>query len=248
VLRNWPLSSLVVTSPRLTLRWPTLADLDALADRGAEGVHDPSFMPFFSQWTDGEPATIAQRVLQRHWTALGAWTPQDWTLYLAVVHEGTVVGSQSIGARNFASTREVLVTAWLGRRFQGQGFGTEARAAMLELAFSGLGAQSALSVVRQGNRPSQGVSRRLGFENDGVQVNTVRGQRVLSDRFRLDRETWLERRAMPVRISGLELDGALPLFGLSEVVPMPALSGLKPPLASVLSGIHFDEEGDAVAH
>ncbi len=52
---------------------------------------------------------------------------------------------------------------------------------------------------------------------------------------------------MPVQVSGL--DGAPPLFGLSESLPMPpVLTGLKPPLATLLSGIQFDEEGDAVAH
>lgn len=51
---------------------------------------------------------------------------------------------------------------------------------------------------------------------------------------------------MPVQVSGL--DGAPPLFGLSESLPVPVLTGLKPPLATLLSGIQFDEEGDAVAH
>lgn len=249
MLRNWPLSSLEITTPHLTLRWPTLEDLDALADRGAEGVHDPSFMPFFSQWTDGDSATVAHRVLQRHWTALGAWSPQDWTLYLAVLHNGNVIGSQSIGARNFAATREVLVTAWFGRGFQGKGFGTESRAAMLEFAFRELRAESALSVIRQGNIPSRGVSLKLGFAPDGTQVNVVRGERVVSDRFRLDRATWQRQERPVVLISGHT--GALGLFGLSEngvaVPPAPAAVP-KPPLATVLSGIQFDEEGDAVTH
>src|SRR5215470_832903 len=102
MLTPWPVYALTVTTPRVELRWPTLADLDALARRGAEGVHDPAFMPFFSQWTDGPPDTVAHRVLQRLWTAMGTWTAEDWTLYLVVVCDGEVAGAQSLGGRNFA--------------------------------------------------------------------------------------------------------------------------------------------------
>lgn len=244
MMRNWPLSALRLTTPRLELRWPTIEDLDALGDRGAEGVHDADFMPFFSQWTDGDPQSVARRVLQRHWTALGAWTPEDWTLYLAVTQNGTVIGVQSIGARNFAQTREVLVTAWLGRRFQGQGLGTEARAAMLELAFAGLGADYVLSVVRRENAPSQGVSRKLGFAHDGVQINAVRGKQAVSDRLRLDRVAWERHRSTEVQIAGL--DDGLELFGLPTGSLTAARLGVAPPrvLAATLSGLQYDEEGD----
>src|SRR6201989_1170728 len=135
-MQNWPLSGITARTPLVELRWPTPQDLDALAAVGAEGVHTPGFMPFFSQWTDGDPATVARRVLQRHWNAMAGWRPEDWTLYLVVVHDGEGVGSQSLGARDFAVTREVLLTSWLGLRHQGRGLGGQARAAVLELAFA----------------------------------------------------------------------------------------------------------------
>lgn len=208
---NWPLSGITVRTPLVELRWPTPQDLDALAGLGAEGVHAPGFMPFFSQWTDGDAATVARRVLQRHWNAMANWRPEDWTLYLVVVHDGEVVGSQSLGARDFAVTREVLLTSWLGLRHQGLGLGGHARAAVLELAFSGLGAQDAFSVVRRGNAASQAVCRKFGFSHDGTQVNAVRGQRVISDRYRLGRDDWEAARRIPAEISGLE--PALAMFG-----------------------------------
>ncbi|MGW2640698.1 GNAT family N-acetyltransferase [Streptomyces sp. NPDC001348] len=240
-MNNWPLTGLRVTTPLVELRWPTPEDLDALADRAAEGVHAPGFMPFFSQWTDGDRSTVARRVLQRHWRAAAEWRPDDWTLYLAVLHDGEVVGSQSLGARDFAVNREVLLTSWLGLSHQGRGLGGHARAAVLDLAFTGLGAHDAFSVVRRGNANSQAVCRKFGFTPDGTQVNAVRGERAVSDRYRLDRAAWQAKRAVPVEITGL--DGALEMFGAARAADTPATTpgGGAPEtdLASLLSGVRY---------
>ncbi|MCX5280748.1 MULTISPECIES: GNAT family N-acetyltransferase [unclassified Streptomyces] len=243
-MHNWPLTGITVRTPLVELRHPTPQDLDALADLGAEGVHTPGFMPFFSQWTDGDPATVARRVLQRHWRAMADWTADDWTLYLVVVHEGEVVGSQSLGARDFAVTGEVLLTSWLGLRHQGLGLGGHARAASLELAFTGLGAQDAFSVVRRGNTASQAVCRKFGFTHDGTQINAVRGERAVSDRYRLTRADWAAARTVPAEIAGLE--PALDLFGAASTSrPVQAPSGsLSPALAATLSGVRYAPEPD----
>jgi hypothetical protein len=55
-----------------------------------------------------------------------------------VLSGGVVVGSQGIGGRDFAVLREVHTGSWLGLRYQGQGIGTQMRAAVLHLAFEGL--------------------------------------------------------------------------------------------------------------
>lgn len=216
-------------------------DIDELARVGSEGVHDPEYMPFFSAWTDGDSRTVAHRVVQRHWAAMGAWKPTEWTLYLVVVHDGQVVGSQSIGARNYAVTREATCTSWLGKPFQGKGIGTHARGAMLHLAFQGLGADYAMSVVRRENVLSQGVCKKFGFVPDGVQVNAVRGRQALSDRYRLDRATWSANRLPDVEMSGV--DAALPLFGLAaQAADDPA--GLVDPPPELLSGLQYVAESD----
>ncbi|MFI6784603.1 GNAT family N-acetyltransferase [Micromonospora sp. NPDC050276] len=242
MLKYWPVSSLRVRTPELELRWPTLEDLDALADRGVEGVHDPAYMPFFSQWTDGEPATVARRVLQRTWAALGAWSPEDWTLYLAVVHNGTVIGCQSVGARNFGITREVVLTSWSGRRFQGKGLGLQARAALLELCFAGLGAREAVVVVRQDNTASQAVCRKFGFVARGVQVNAVRGERVFSDRYHLDRGTWEQHRTITAEIVGIE--DSLEMFGAGDRPPVGASAVRHAVTAATMSGVQNLGEAD----
>ncbi|MFC4465238.1 GNAT family N-acetyltransferase [Streptomyces xiangluensis] len=247
MLRNWPISGLRIATPDVELRWPSMDDLDALADRAGEGVHDPAYMPFFSEWSDGDPEVVARRVLQRHWRALGSWRPEDWTLYLAVVHQDTVVGSQSIGAKDFARTQEVQLTSWLGYGFHGKGLGTHARAALLHLAFEGLGAEHAVVVVRQDNEPSQGVCRKFGFVRDGTQINAVRGQAVVSDRYRLDRQSWSAHLSPTVTISGLE--PGLALFGLEsgDVTAQAGSATLaeRPAVtAPALSGVRYYEEAD----
>ncbi|MET9919150.1 GNAT family N-acetyltransferase [Streptomyces sp. NPDC006435] len=243
---NWPLARIGVRTSRIELRWPTPEDLDALATRAVEGVHAPGFMPFFSQWTDGTPEEVARRVLQRHWHAMATWTPEDWTLYLVVVADGEVIGSQSLGARDFGVTREVLLTSWLALGRQGEGLGGHARAAALELAFTGLGAEQAFSVVRRGNDASQGVCAKFGFERDGSQINAVRGEQVVSDRFRLSRERWEAHRSIGAEVTGTA--AALPLFGATAPAAarnVTAVPGV--PVASVLSGVRYAEESDQSA-
>ena len=61
----WPLASLEVRTPSVTLRYVT-DDLGfALAELAAQGVHDPATMPFTRPWTD-VAAPELQRVLYPH--------------------------------------------------------------------------------------------------------------------------------------------------------------------------------------
>jgi RimJ/RimL family protein N-acetyltransferase len=241
-LRNWPLSAVSVSTDLVQLRWPTLEQLDDLAARGAEGVHDRGYMPFFSAWTDGDAETVSRRVLQRHWGALAAWRPEDWTLYLVVLHQGVVVGSQSIGARDFATNREVVLTSWLATAVQGRGFGTHARAALLALAFAGLGADEALVVVRQDNVASQRLCEKFGFLRDGTQTNAVRGERVLSDRYRLSRDAWASKRWIDAAVADLTSSRAL--FGMSDSPNAPQTPTPRVLDSAALSGVFSLPEAD----
>src|SRR5260370_730920 len=172
----WPLAGLRLRTPDLELRWPTLADLDGLAALAADGVHDPAVQPFAVAWTDAEPHQRARSVLQYHWGRWAAWTRADWSLDLVVVRDGVVVGTQGMGAHEFAIRREVHTGSWVGQRYHRRGIGTRMRAAVLHLAFDGLGARYATSSAFEGNAASLGVSRRLGYGGDGVQPRAVRGQ------------------------------------------------------------------------
>ena len=52
-------------------------------------------------------------------------------------------------AREFATRRMVGTGSWIGRDFQGRGFGKEMRAGLLTLAFDGLGAKLAETEIEK---------------------------------------------------------------------------------------------------
>jgi RimJ/RimL family protein N-acetyltransferase len=211
----WPLAGLRVRTPRLELQVPCDSDLCDLAGLAALGVHDPKVQPFGFPWTDVPPAERARSVLQFHWRQRGAWKPEKWSLDLVVVQNGTVVGTQGIGAHDFAVLREVSTGSWLGLAYQGQGIGTEMRAAVLHLAFEGLRARYALSGAFTDNAASLGVSRKLGYTDDGIELHVRRGRPAQVRRLRIDRAAWQAAHSIPVTIEGLE--ACLPMFGLPAV-------------------------------
>ncbi|MEV0765033.1 GNAT family protein [Nocardia sp. NPDC050435] len=211
LMTHWPPAGLRVRTPRLELRLPEPAHLGALAALSASGVHDPAVQPFTAQWTDAEPPERARAVLQWHWRCWAEWQATAWTLNLVALRDGAVVGTQSLSARDFGVCGEVGTGSWLGLAHHGQGLGTEMRAAVLELAFERLGAVAATSGAFEDNAASLAVSRKLGYEPDGLERHAVRAKPVVLHRLRLTRERWAARRSLPVRVSGLT--ECLPLFG-----------------------------------
>jgi RimJ/RimL family protein N-acetyltransferase len=214
---HFPPLGMCLTTPRLQLRLPDDGELAELADLAAAGVHDPALMPFLHPWTDLPPAERARSVVLHHWRTLGAWTPERWTLPLAVFAEGRAVGYQSLSAADFAVLREVSSASWVGRAHQGSGIGTEMRAAVLHLAFAGLGAETARSGAFDDNPASLAVSEKLGYERDGVERQVVRGRAVTEHRLRLARVRWEGRRG-GVRVTVTGLETCLPMFGVANGV------------------------------
>jgi RimJ/RimL family protein N-acetyltransferase len=201
LIDHWPLRRLQLTTERLVLRQPDEEELAALADVAAAGVHQPGERPFLTPWTDVPPAERARHVLQGYWDALASWTPQSWALQLGVFRDGVPLGIVALRGTDFSILREVKTWSWLGLEHHGQGFGTEARQALLHLAFAGLDAEAALTEVFQDNAGSQGVSRKLGYRPDGISRDVLHGKAVVSDRLRLTRENW---QSAPVEVTGLE--------------------------------------------
>jgi RimJ/RimL family protein N-acetyltransferase len=207
----WPLSGLRLTTPRVELRWPSHDDLVALAELARDGIHDPSVMPFSVAWTDAPPAERARSTMQWHWRAWAELTAGSWRLPFVVSEGGRVVGMQELDADKFAVRREVLTGSWLGRAHQGRGIGTHMRAAVLHLAFAELGAEWATTAAFDDNPASNGVTRRLGYQPDGIEIAERRGKPARLLRYRLSREQWQRQDRISVRVTGI--DGCRALLG-----------------------------------
>ncbi|WP_203794621.1 GNAT family N-acetyltransferase, partial [Actinoplanes derwentensis] len=153
---HWPLYGLTLTTPRLHLRIPREDELATLAAIAAAGVHRLGERPFLTPWTEGSPADRARSVLRGHWHRLATWDPRSWELGLAVFADGAPIGMVALRARDFPVVRQVGTWSWLGLPYHGRGYGTEARTALLTLAFDHLGATAALTEVFPDNHASQG--------------------------------------------------------------------------------------------
>ncbi|MYW04633.1 GNAT family N-acetyltransferase [Streptomyces sp. SID3343] len=194
-----------VVTPRLELRYATQEDFAALVELADKGIHEPDYMPFSWAWTQVPQPEKGRTALRYYWSKWAQWSASDWHMMLAVVHEGRVIGVQDCAGRGFPKRWEIASGSWLGRAHQGQGFGTEMRAGMLELAFAGLDARWAISTSLVDNVPSLRVSRRLGYVDDGfdVLVGDKDAPRV-AQRLRLTRDAWREHRTIEAEIHGLD--------------------------------------------
>jgi RimJ/RimL family protein N-acetyltransferase len=201
-----PLWEIRVRTPRLELRLPTEQELVDLFRVAEAGIHPPEEMPFFVPWTDD---LRLDAFLEFHQGTWAAWRPEKWTLNLVAFLDGAPIGSQGVESAGFASKREVVTGSWLGAPYQGRGLGTEQRAAILELAFTGLGAEVALSGSLVHNVASQRVSAKLGYRVTGTRTVAPRGEPVEHYDYRLERVDW----HCPIEVAITGVEAALPLFG-----------------------------------
>jgi RimJ/RimL family protein N-acetyltransferase len=172
-------------------------------------------MPFTVPWTDMPPPGRHRESLKFWWSARAHWSPERWHFTGAVFVEGAPVGVQGLLAENFARLRTVETGSWLGRQHQGQGLGKEMRAAILHLAFEGLGAMEALSGAFHDNRASLATSQSLGYTENGNRLMLRRDKPDRIIDLKLDRATWESGRREDIEIEGLE--ACLEMFG--AVVP-----------------------------
>jgi RimJ/RimL family protein N-acetyltransferase len=208
-----PLFGLRLRTQRLELRLPTDDELVELAHLAEQGVHPPDEMPFQVAWTDaiGSPGFV-EGFAAYHLGMRRDWRSDKWGLELSVWADGAPIGFQGLHGEDFSTKRRAITGSWLGQRHQRQGYGTEMRAAVLELAFSGLGAAVAVSGAAEGNIASQRVSGKLGYEKAGEKWVEPRGVPRREIVFALTRESWERSERPPIETVGLE--PCLPLFGL----------------------------------
>lgn len=209
----WPLFDLVVTTPRLTLRYVDDGLAVRLAALAAQGIHPPEQMPFSVPWTRAEPGQLEQQSLQYYWRTRADTAPDAWELLFAACEGDEVLGVQGVSATSFAVTRTVSTGSWLGQQHQGRGVGREMRAAVLHLAFAGLGAELATTSAFADNTASLAVTRALGYRQNGWEISDREGTPARHLRFVMERADWEPQRRDDIAVSGLE--PCRPLLGIS---------------------------------
>jgi RimJ/RimL family protein N-acetyltransferase len=207
----WPLFGLRLRSERLVLRLPTDDEILELIALAKAGIHPPGEMPFGVAWSTVPSPMFERQFFQHHWSIRGSWSPEHWILNLMAELDGVPVGSQSVRGNEFAIHRTIDTGSWLGRAYQGRGLGKEMRAAALGFAFDGLGARAAETSAFLDNAASNGVSRSLGYVENGIGSLAPEGVARPTQKFRMTAEDWHARPRPPLMIDGLE--ACLELFG-----------------------------------
>ena len=213
----WPLFDLRLATPDLALRHLTEADLPELTRVLPLDVElNPADFRFHGMEA-GQQRGVA--LSQSYWRSLGTWTPDSWAVRFGVFHQGELVGAQVLEGDDFLVLRTVDSASFLTTAARSRGWGKQMRRAVLALAFGPLGAEYAITSAWHDNAASLGVSRSLGYVDNGIERHRREGQ-VAPDQpvddmlhLRLSRADW-ERRGGADGITIEAFDACRPLFGL----------------------------------
>ena len=201
---SYPPFGVQVRTPRLELRAATddlLEQLAPLVREGKAAAEPPPYDDPMSLY-ESDPELRVQRWLQGIWRGRGKVEPDFWRLYFAVIADGEPVGMQDLIGDRFSSLGTVTTFSWLSADARGNGLGKEMREAVLHLAFEGLIAREAGSDAFLDNAGSNAVSKSVGYRENGTDWDTRRGEPALLQRWRLTRESWLERRRDDIDLQG----------------------------------------------
>ena len=211
----WPLFDLRIRTPRLEVRYADDELCTELALLAARGIHDPEFMPFAMPWSDVASPELERNALQFQWRCRAETTPNHWSVNFATIVDGHVIGTTSLGGDNFPILRQFETGSWLGREFQGKGFGKEMRIASLQLGFAGFFAEFATTGAYADNGPSLGVTNSIGYVEAGRRRVVRRASPAEMIGFQMSRDHWQRH----VRRDDIELFGveaARELLGITE--------------------------------
>ncbi|HEX5407081.1 MAG TPA: GNAT family protein [Pseudonocardiaceae bacterium] len=151
--------------------------------------------------------------LRSIWRGRARVEPDFWRLYFVVLVDGVAIGEQTLSGSQFTKFGTVATFSWLAPDRRGRGIGKEMRAAILHLAFAGLNAREAGSDAFTDNQASNHVSRALGYEPNGFDWDTRRGEAAAIQRWRLTRDAWDQVRRDDIELVGVP--ECLPALGLT---------------------------------
>jgi RimJ/RimL family protein N-acetyltransferase len=171
----------VLETERLILRAPRLEDAKVLAalandKRIAENTRR---IPFPYKRSDAEDFI----------TTVNVPAPGGEIAFLITLRDGgAVVGGCGIAMQDGAPD----VGYWLGVKYWGQGYATEAARAVIDFAFTELGHETLHAGARVTNPASRRILEKCGFQWMAVGLCRIRAIHSSApiDRFRLDRGLW----------------------------------------------------------
>ena len=209
----WPIFGLRLRTERLVLRLPTdeeLAPLMVLARKGHPSARRDAVR---RRLVDAPEPGVRARL---HAAPLGRCAargrPTDWFLNLMTELDGVPIGSQSIGAKDFAIHRTVG-TPGRGSAWSSRAAGSARRCARRSSASPSTGSArgSRRPSAFLDNAASNAVSRGLGYEENGFGSLAPQGVARTTQQFRMTDECWRSRPRPPLTIEGL--DACREMFG-----------------------------------
>ena len=205
VLIYAPLNTRVAT-PRIELVGATDEQLERLQLLVWAGKATAEPAPFDDPMSlyEEDPDVRVRKWLQGIWRGRGSVTPDFWRLHFVVLFEGQPVGMQDLIGDQFSTYGTVVSFSWLSSDLRRRGLGAEMRQAILHLAFEGLGAKEATTEAFLDNAGSNGVSRAVGYQENGVTWATRRGEPGLMQRWRIAQTDWLDHRRGDIELHGVD--------------------------------------------
>lgn len=169
----------VLETQRLVLRAPQLEDAKAIAALANDRriAENTARIPHPYRMSDAES-----------WI-LGSAAELDGETYLITLANGSVIGGCGFELHDGPAPE---IGYWLGARYWGKGYATEAVRALIDHAFTNLDHKALQSSVRVTNPASRRVLEKCGFQWTGVGLCRIRalGSSAPVDRFRLERGIW----------------------------------------------------------
>lgn len=175
----YPPFGLAIRTPSLVLQVADDARAAELARNAMSGIHDKGFYPFATPWTDDSPEAVARAVFNNSARARGWRFGEPWRLNFTVHLRDSMVPVGVMDLRQQDDSPCAVSTgSWLLKSQHGKGYGTQARAAVLKLAFDGFGSTEAITRAYSYNLSSLGVTRKLGYTRDSSEDRQVNGKTV----------------------------------------------------------------------
>lgn len=188
----------------VTLAGTTPDHVPDLIAAAKEGVYDLSSglpMPFLTDWPSLPDQALNQ--WQHVWRNWGSFTKDKWMLKLSIIVDGRAIGCQDIKNQgDFLATRTLTTGSWMCLSHQSRGIGTRVRQMAAMFCFDYLGADEITSGYLEGNLKSAGVSRKVGYVDNGER------RLVDGDGYRVERFVRLTPDALVRPVEPMEVTGA----------------------------------------